>query len=67
MLLKMYFFHLVVEQDRAAWFQQVLIHKGQDADVVLRSHRGGNNGVVVIDNFLQSADRHGGPTQVVNL
>lgn len=27
--------YLVVEQDRTPWLQKVLIHKGQDTDIVL--------------------------------
>ena len=45
--------YLVVEKDGTARLQQVLVYKGEDADIVLRAHRRRNDGVVVIDDLFQ--------------
>ena len=58
--------HLVVEEDGAARLQSVLVHKREDADVVLAAHRRRHDRVVVIDDLLERADRHRCAAKVVH-
>ena len=53
-----FFTHLMVEQDRTARLQDVLIDKTQYGDVVFAAHRRGNNSMAVIDDLLEGAYRH---------
>jgi len=50
---------LVVEEDGAAWFEEILVDEGHDGDVVLWSVGGRDDGVVVVDDFLEGSDGHG--------
>ena len=59
--------HLIVEQYCAAWLDEILVHKGEDVHVVLWPHRGGDNGMVVINDLLQRADCHRSASQVIYL
>ena len=45
--------NLVVEKDRAARLELVLVDKGENVDVVLTADRGGHDGVVIVDHLLQ--------------
>ena len=58
---------LVVEEDGAAGLELVLVDEGEDGDVVLGANAGGNDSVVVVDDFLEVANRHWCSSQVVNL
>ena len=58
---------LVVEEDGAAGLELVLVDEGEDGDVVLAAHRGGDDGVRVVDDLLEGADRHGRAAQLVHL
>ena len=44
--------HFVVKQYSAAWLGEVLVYKGEDVDIVLRPHWGGDDGMVVINDFF---------------
>ena len=59
--------HFVVKQYSAAWLGEVLVYKGEDVDIVLRPHWGGDDGMVVINDFFQGTHSHWGATQVINL
>ena len=45
----------------------VLVDEGEDGYVVFAPHRSGDDGVRVVDDLLQGADRHGRATQLVHL
>eukprot|EP00038_Savillea_parva_P006719 m.165443 g.165443 ORF g.165443 m.165443 type:complete len:430 (+) comp12562_c0_seq1:97-1386(+) len=57
---------LVMHENRAPRFQLILVHKRQDTDVVLGADCRRHNGMVVINDFLQCAHRHGRSTQFVH-
>lgn len=57
----------VIEKNRTARLQLVLVDERQNADVVLATDGGRDNCVIVIDDLLQITHRHWGSTQVVNL
>ena len=57
----------MVEQDRAPRLQLVLVNKGEDGDIVLGPDTGRHYRMVVVDDLLQVANRHGCSSQVINL
>merc|ERR1719435_892231 len=59
--------HLVVKENAAARLQLVLVHEAEDGHVVLATHAGGDDGVVVIYDLLQIANTHGCSSQVIHL
>jgi len=58
---------LVVHQDRTTRFQQVLVDKRHDSDITFPSTCSRNDGVIVVDDFLQCTDSHWGSSKLVNL
>jgi hypothetical protein len=56
-----------VHEDGASRLELVLVDKGEDADIVLGSDRGGDDGVALVDNLLEGSDAHGGAAEVVDL
>ena len=56
-----------MHKNRAARLELILIDKRQDPDVILGPHRGGNDGVILVNQLLQIADAHGGASQIVDL
>merc|ERR1719427_2170702 len=59
--------HLVIEENAAAWLQLVLVYEAEYGHVVLATHAGGDDGVVVINDLLQVANTHGCSSQDVHL
>merc|ERR1719481_379572 len=59
--------HLVIEEDTAAWLQLILIHEAEDGHIMLTSHAGGDDSMIVVDNFLKVAHTHGCSSQIINL
>merc|ERR1719402_1060694 len=59
--------HLVIEQDRATRLQLILVDEREDGDVVLGANTGRDDCVVVVDDLLKIANRHGCSSQVVDL
>jgi adenine/guanine phosphoribosyltransferase-like PRPP-binding protein len=57
----------VIEKDRATWLELIFVHERQNADVMLAADRRRNDGVVVVDDFLQGADGHRSSPQVIDL
>ena len=57
----------MIEQDGAAGLEWVFVNEWQDADVVFAADRRWHNGVVIVNDLLQCADRHGCPSQVIHL
>lgn len=47
--------------------QLILIDKREDPDVVLGPNRGRDNGVILVNELLETADAHGGATEIVDL
>jgi hypothetical protein len=56
----------VVQEDGAAGLQQVLVNETHDGDIELGATRGRDDGVVVVNDFLHSADSHWAPAKVVH-
>ena len=57
----------MVEEDRTARLELVLVHEGQDGDVVLGADTGRDDRVVVVNDLLEVADGHGCAAEVVDL
>ena len=57
----------MVKEDTTTGLELVLVHETKDGDVVLASHAGAHNRVVVVDDLLEVADTHGCSSQVINL
>lgn len=60
-------FYLMIQQYRTPRFQLIFINKRKDADIMLTANRRGNNCMIVINNFLQSSNRHRSSSQVIYL
>ena len=58
--------YLVVQENRTTGLQQVLVDETENADVVLRAGGCGNDGMIVVDDFLEAAHVHGRPTHIVD-
>lgn len=59
--------NLIVHEDGATRLELVLIDEGEDPDVVLGAHGGGDDGVVLVDELLEASDAHGRAAEVVDL
>lgn len=59
--------HLMIQQYRTARLQLIFINKGKDTDIMLTANRRGNNGMIVVNNFLQSSHWHWCSSQVIYL
>jgi hypothetical protein len=59
--------NLVVHEDGAPRLELVLVNEGEDADIVLGSDGGGDDGVALVDDLLEGSDAHGGASEVVDL
>jgi hypothetical protein len=58
---------LVVQENAASGLKEILVDKGHDGHIVFPSTRGGNDGVVVVDDLFQRTDHHGRASKLVNL
>lgn len=56
-----------MHEDGAAWLELVLVDEGEYSYIVLGSHGGRYNGMVLVDELFEAADAHGGAAEVVDL